>query len=53
MVFKYLRGDYKEYENKLLSVAIEGRTRNNGLKLQERKSRFDFRKNFLTMGVVK
>lgn len=41
--FKYLKGVYIEHGDKLFSVDMGGRTRNNGLKVLQAKAR----KNFL------
>lgn len=48
-LFKCLKGSYKEDSNNLFSVAIGGRSRSNGLKLQQGKFRLDIRKEFLSL----
>uniref|UniRef100_A0A8D0DX11 Reverse transcriptase domain-containing protein n=1 Tax=Salvator merianae TaxID=96440 RepID=A0A8D0DX11_SALMN len=48
-VFKYLKGCHSAEGLALFSVVQEGRTRNNGMKLQGSRYRLDIRKNFLTV----
>ena len=46
--FQYLKGAYKKDGDKLLSRACSNRTRGNGFKLKEGRSRLDTRKTFFT-----
>ena len=47
-LFKYLKGRHTGEGKDLFSIIAEGRTGNNGLKLQEARFRLNIRKNFLT-----
>lgn len=49
----YLKANYKEDGDGLLSVAVGDRARSNDLKLKEGKFRLEIRKIFLIMRVVK
>lgn len=52
-VFKYAKDCYKEDGDRLFCLSTEGRTRTNGLNLQQGRFRLVIRKNFLTVRVVK
>uniref|UniRef100_A0A8C3HMQ1 PTPRF interacting protein alpha 3 n=1 Tax=Chrysemys picta bellii TaxID=8478 RepID=A0A8C3HMQ1_CHRPI len=52
-VFRYLKGCHKEEGENLFTLASRDRTRNNGFKLQQGRSRLDIRKKFLTVRVIK
>uniref|UniRef100_A0A8C3I187 Reverse transcriptase domain-containing protein n=1 Tax=Chrysemys picta bellii TaxID=8478 RepID=A0A8C3I187_CHRPI len=52
-VFRYLKGCHKEEGENLFILASKNRTRSNGLKLQQGRSRLDIRKKFLIVRVVK
>jgi len=49
-VFQYLNGAYKKDGHKFFSRACCDRTRVNGFKLREGRSRLDIRKTFFTVG---
>jgi len=51
--FQYLEGAYKKDGDKLFSRACWDRTRGNGFKLKEGRSRLDRRKKVFTISVVK
>ncbi|KAK4815577.1 hypothetical protein QYF61_004094 [Mycteria americana] len=51
--FEYLKGAYRKGGDRLFSKACCDRTRSNGFKLREGRSRLDLRKKFFTMRVVR
>ena len=51
-VFRYLKGCHSAEGLALFSLAQEGRTRSNGMKLQGSRYRLDIRKNFLTVRAI-
>lgn len=50
-VYKYLKGCHKAEGSALFSLS-QGRTRNNGVKLQGKRFSLDVRKKFLTVRVI-
>ena len=53
MAFQYLKGAYRKEGHKFFSKACCDRTRSNGFKLRESRSRLDIRKKLFTMRVMK
>jgi len=53
MAFQYLKAAYRKEEENLFSKAYCDRSRSNGFKLGEGRSRLDIRKKFFTIRVVK
>ena len=53
VAFQYLKGAYKKDGDKPFSRACCDRTRGNGFKLKEGRSRLDMRKKLFTLRVVK
>jgi len=51
--FQYLKGAYRKDGEGLFTRVGSDRTRGNGFKLKEGRFRFDIRKKFFTMRVVK
>jgi len=51
--FQYLKGAYRKDGEGLFTKVCSDRTRRNGFKLKEGRFRFDIRKKFFTMRVVK
>jgi len=51
--FQYLKGAYRKAGEGLFTRACRDRTRGNGLKLKEGRSRLGRRKNFFTVRLVK
>jgi len=51
--FQYLKGTYKQEEDKVFSRACCDRTRGTGFKLKEGRFRLDIRKKFSTVSVVR
>jgi len=51
--FQYLKQAYRKDGENLSSRGCYDRTRSNGFKLREDRSRLDIRKKFFTMRVVK
>jgi len=53
VALQYLKGAYKKNGDRLFSRACCNRTRGNGFKLKESKSRLDIKKNFFMVKVLK
>ena len=53
MAFQYLKGSYKKEGNRLFSRVCGDRTRGNTFKLKDGKFRWDARKKFFTIRVVR
>jgi len=51
--FQYLKGGYKKAGERLFTRACSDRTRGNGFKLKEGRSRSDIRKKVFTVRVVR
>ena len=51
--FQYLKGAYKQEGSQLFTRVDNGRTRGNGFKLKEGRSRLDVRSKFFTERVVR
>ena len=52
MAFQYLKGAYKQEWEQLFTRVDSERTRGNGFKLRQGKSRLDIRRKFFTQRVV-
>ena len=52
VAFQYLKGAYKQEEERLFTRVDSDRTRGNGFKLGEGRFRLDIRKKFFTKMVV-
>jgi len=51
--FQYIKGTYKKDQERLFTRTCSDRTRGNGSKLKEGRFRFDIRKKFFMMRVVR
>ena len=53
VAFQYLKGSYREEGDRLFSRVCDDKTRENGFKLKESRSRLDTRKKSFTVRVVR
>jgi len=53
VAFQYLKGAYRKNGEGLFTRASSDRTKGNGFKLKEGRFRFDIRKEFFTLRVVR